>query len=184
MLRCRDLIESKDLKVIGIDIDSAYVEAGKMAVKEAGLADRIIIEKVDVYEGRESVFEQAKKLGVTTPDLNGGFVDVVYFSGSFSLLPDPVKALKLVSTLVRSKGDKQGTIYITQTFQRKTPLFLPYVKPLLKYVTTIDFGQLVQEEKVLHIYAESGLKLLEHAVIPGSIDTRFQAAYLSVLSKS
>ncbi|EED93691.1 predicted protein [Thalassiosira pseudonana CCMP1335] len=182
LLRCADLVKSKDLKIIGIDIDAAYVEAGKQSLEVAGLSDRISIDKVDVYDGSENIVELAKALGVSA-DTNGKIFDAVYFSGSFSLLPDPVKALKLVSEWTKepTKDSKEGTIYITQTYQRKTPFFLPYVKPLLKYATTIDFGQLVREEDVLETFKRSGLDVVEHEVIPGSVDSRFQAAYLSVL---
>ena len=174
LLRCTDLIESKNLKICGIDIDAAYVQ-------NAGLAHCISIDKIDIYEGREKILECAKKLGATI-DSEGRFVDAVYFSGSFSLLPDPVKALKLVADFVKDKdSNKKGSIYITQTYQRRTPFFLPYVKPLLKYATSIDFGNLVREEEVLETFKESGLNVVEHKVIPGSVDNTFQAAYLSIL---
>lgn len=55
------------------------------------------------------------------------------------------------------------------------------MKPLLKYATTIDFGQLVREDEVLKTFKNSGLELVKHDVIPGSVDNTFQAAYLSVL---
>lgn len=180
LLRCVDLIKEKDLKVVGIDIDSAYVEAGKVAVEEAGLGDRISIDVVDVYAGKDRVIELAKQFGAKENE-HGQFVDAVYFSGSFSLLPDPVKALQLVSKYVNNNEDEKGHIYITQTYQRRTPFFLPYIKPLMKYATTIDFGNLVREEEVLETFKESGLKVLEHSVIPGSVDNVMQAAYLSVL---
>ena len=179
LLRCADLIREKDLKVVGIDIDQAYVEAGKMSVAKSGMSDRVSIDAVDVYAGKDTVLELAKKLGIIETT-DGQFVDAVYFSGSFSLLPDPVKALQLVSKYVKDNGEK-GQIYITQTYQRKTPFFLPYIKPLMKYATTIDFGNLVREEEILQTFEESGLKLLEHGVIPGSVDNVMQAAYLSVL---
>lgn len=179
LLRCADLIQAKDLKIVGIDIDKAYVEAGKMSVIKSGMGDRISIDSVDVYAGKDKVLELAKKLGADETS-DGQFVNAVYFSGSFSLLPDPVKALRLVSKYIKD-NDEKGQIYITQTYQRKTPFFLPYIKPLMKYATTIDFGNLVREEEILQIFEDSGLKLLEHGVIPGSVDNVMQAAYLSVL---
>lgn len=180
LLRCVDLIKEKNLKVVGIDIDTSYVQAGKLSVQELGLEDRISINVVDVYAGKDTVLELAKKLGAEE-NQSEQFVDAVYFSGSFSLLPDPVKALQLVSKYVKEDGAEKGKIYITQTYQRKTPFFLPYIKPLMKYATTIDFGNLVREEDVLKTFKESGLKVLEHEVIPGSVDNAMQAAYLSVL---
>ena len=180
LLRCSDLLVKKDLKVIGIDIDSAYVEAGKDAVLTAGMDDRISIDVVNVYEAKEKVLELVKKIGGTA-DSEGRFVDAVYFSGSFSLLPDPVNALHLVSEFVKAKDGEKGSIFITQTYQRKTPFFLPYLKPLLKYATTIDFGQLVTEEDILRTFKESRLEVVEHEVIPGSVDNSLQAAYLTIL---
>ncbi|KAL9187916.1 hypothetical protein ACHAXT_006294 [Thalassiosira profunda] len=183
LLRCQDLIEAKNLKVVGIDIDAAYVEAGRASVEQAGLSDRISLNRVNVYEGSEILLQLAEKMGATAND--GECFDAIYFSGSFSLLPDPVKALQLVSKLVKGNNNKDaggGRIFITQTYQRKTPFFLPYVKPLLKYATTIDFGQLIREEQVLQTFNESGgLDVVEHNVIPGSVDNAYQAAYLSVL---
>ena len=87
---------------------------------------------------------------------DGGVVDAVYFSGSFSLLPEPTRALRLASEFAKSNGEPsdngRGAVYITQTYQRKTPFFLPFLKPLLKYVTTIDFGRLVTEEEILNTF--------------------------------
>eukprot|EP00985_Skeletonema_marinoi_P030559 scaffold32618_cov141-Skeletonema_marinoi.AAC.2 len=180
LLRCTDLLVKKDLKVVGIDIDSAYVEAGHEAILYAGMDDRISINVVNVYEAKEKVMELVKQMG-GSEDSDGRFVDAVYFSGSFSLLPDPVKALHLVSEFVKTKDGEKGSIFITQTYQRKTPFFLPYMKPLLKYATTIDFGQLVTEEDILRTFEESRLEVVQHEVIPGSVDNSLQAAYLSIL---
>ena len=188
LLRCIDLIESKDLKIIGIDIDDAYVQAGKYAINEAGLMDRISIDHVNIYDGKERIVELVttnKEFGATV-NSNGQFLDAVYFSGSFSLLPDPVKALQLVSTFIKQGEDETnkegGMIYITQTYQRRSPYFMSYVKPMMKYLTTIDFGQLVSEEDIEQTFKESGLKIVKHEVIEGSVDNVFQAAYLSILS--
>ena len=73
-------------------------------------------------------------------------------------------------------------IYITQTYQRRTPFFLPYIKPMLKYMTTIDFGELVKVEDIVKTFKQSGLEVVKHEVIKGSVDNAYQAAYLSILS--
>ena len=180
LLRCTDILVEKDLKVVGIDIDAAYVEAGKEAILSKGMDDRISIGVVSVYDAKEKVVELMKQLS-GSEDPSGGIVDAAYFSGSFSLLPDPVKALQLVSDIVKVKDGEKGKIFITQTYQRKTPFFLPYVKPLLKYATTIDFGQLVTEDDILRTFKASDLEVVHHEVIPGSVDNSLQAAYLSIL---
>jgi len=61
---------------------------------------------------------------------------------------------------------------------------MSYVKPLLKYITTVDFGQLVKTEEIIDILEgvnDDGLFLEEHNVIEGSVDNYWQAAYMSVL---
>ena len=186
LLRCKDIIIAKELKIIGIDIDNAYVQMGKVAIKEARLSDRVSIDKVSIYDCNDKsiISELASKLGLVVDDVNCSPIDVVYFSGSFSLLPDPVKALQLVSTVLPPPlpGSNKGMIYITQTYQRRTPFFLPYIKPMLKYMTTIDFGELVKVEDIVQTFKESDLEVVKHEVIKGSVDNAYQAAYLSILS--
>lgn len=105
--------------------------------------------------------------------------DAVYFSGSFSLLPDPPAALRLTSKVLADSGK----IYITQTFQRKTLPFLNVIKPWIYYITSIDFGQLISTSEILDLYKEvdDELDVESHALIEGSIDTILQGAYMSVL---
>jgi hypothetical protein len=107
--------------------------------------------------------------------------DAVYFSGSFSLLPKPLEALHSLSSILEPN---HGRIYITQTYQRHTPFLLHRVKPLLKYLTTIDFGNLVTTDEIMELYKTSGLVMEEHEVIQGSVDNYYQAAYLSILKLS
>jgi hypothetical protein len=60
------------------------------------------------------------------------------------IMPDPVKALTHVSSLLKPNG----TIYVTQTFEKKKNFILEVLKPLLKYILTIDFGQVTYEADV------------------------------------
>lgn len=106
--------------------------------------------------------------------------DAAYFSGSISLIPDPPTALRAAAKMVKPGGK----VYVTQTYQRLAPPGSGVLKPLLKHLTTIDFGALVSEEDILRILRDSGLKVEEHCVIPGSIDHAMQVARLSVLAVS
>mmetsp|Transcript_20330 Transcript_20330/g.48000 ORF Transcript_20330/g.48000 Transcript_20330/m.48000 type:complete len:470 (+) Transcript_20330:43-1452(+) len=106
----------------------------------------------------------------------------VYFSGSFSLLPDPPAALRLTSKVLAD----HGKIYITQTFQRRTLPLLNVIKPWIYFVTSIDFGQLISTSKIIDLYkeVEEDLELESHTPIEGSVDTVLQGAYMSVLRHS
>ena len=86
-------------------------------------------------------------------------VDAVYFSGSFSLLPDPLEALNAAQQLVKPGG----TIYITQTYASSSSRMGAITKPLIKYFTTIDFGQLVSNENVMKVFeASNNLTIMTH----------------------
>ena len=101
-------------------------------------------------------------------------------------MPNPVEALRIAAALVK----EDGKIYVTQTFQRANTPLLGTLKPLLKYITTIDFGELHYEkdlERYLRLAEASvngvSLVVVENTLVPGSVDNKYQAAKLLVLKK-
>lgn len=179
LLRCEDLIRAKDLRVVGLDYNDMYVESASRAVAAAGLEDRVRVACLSVYDE-----DGLAELGRALTDMRGGggdgTFDAVYFSGSISLLPDPALALRTVAGLLRPES---GRVYVTQTYQRRSFPLLRFVKPAIKFLTTIDFGQLVMEADILRVYkeVEEILEVQRHEPIRGSIDSALQCAYLSVL---
>ena len=169
------MVRSKNITVVGVDYNDLYVKAAQESIKNNNLEDLIQVECKSVYD--------IPKYPPTIPNApktktNKTMFDAAYFSGSISLLPDPPLALGAVAEVVKPGG----LIYVTQTYQRKTLPFLKYIKPLLKFVTSIDFGQLVMVDEVEQLlWKGSGLEVIEHEVIPGSVDNMYQAAYLTVL---
>ena len=159
-------IKEKGLHVTGIDIDKTYVSFCRESLDRCGLKGQCDVHCVSVY---------AEDVAVT---VGSGF-DCVYFSGSIALMPDPQQALRIAAGLLNKKS---GLIYVTQTFQRKSIPLLGILKPMLYYLTTIDFGRLTYEHEVDAIVAGAGLKVLEKSVIRGSVDNPFQAAFLLVIS--
>mmetsp|Transcript_30686 Transcript_30686/g.36476 ORF Transcript_30686/g.36476 Transcript_30686/m.36476 type:complete len:303 (+) Transcript_30686:84-992(+) len=236
LLRCQDIILSKKLHIIGIDYNPFYITAAHQSIQEAGptLAKYVQVHHCDLYNRTQLDALLLDAVGDDDDDV----VTTVYFSGSFSLLPNPSEALKIAASILmvgvgkveeekqsidgitdeggdgdddddgqndaakNETDDKRGSgdgrdgdrdgdgtdakIYITQTYQRHSPPFLSIIKPLIKYVTTVDFGQLVREEDVLDILKQDGvadvLEVAEHGVLDGSVDNYWQAAYLSVLN--
>jgi len=231
LLRCQDIILSKKLHIIGIDYNPFYITAAHQSIQDAGptLAKYVQVHHCDLYNRT-----QLDALLLDAVGEDDDVVTTVYFSGSFSLLPNPSEALKIAASILmvgvgkveeekqsidgitdeggdgdddddgqndaakNDSDDKRGNgdgrdgdgtdakIYITQTYQRHSPPFLSIIKPLIKYVTTVDFGQLVREEDVLDILKQDGvadvLEVAEHGVLDGSVDNYWQAAYLSVLN--
>lgn len=125
LLANADLLIAKDVHVTGVDIDADYIDRCQRAVAERGLADRIDARLESVYDHR------------------GGPYDAAYFSASFMLLPDPPAALRHVRSLLVA----DGRIYFTQTFEHRPSRLVERVKPLLRVLTTIDFGRVTYEQE-------------------------------------
>lgn len=140
------LVRAKELRIVGVDIDGAYIEQCRRAVERAGLTDGIDARLESVYEHR------------------AGPYDAIYFSGSFMLLPDPRRALASVSRMVAPGG----LIYFTQTFESDRSPALEIVKPLLRWVTTIDFGRVTYEDEFGAVLADAGVRIIERQILqPG-----------------
>eukprot|EP00038_Savillea_parva_P010836 m.193168 g.193168 ORF g.193168 m.193168 type:complete len:234 (+) comp18853_c0_seq1:55-756(+) len=162
----KDIVMSKDIKVVGIDYDAPYVAKATRVVEKAGLGDHIQVHCKSVYD-----------TPLPAPLSGATQYDAVYFSGSITLMPDPPAALKAVAKLLK----KNGAIYITQTFQRKAIPLLKYIKPLAYYVTTIDFGQVTYEADIARIVRDAGMEMEEYTELKDSVQTQFQTARMIVI---
>jgi SAM-dependent methyltransferase len=141
------LVRERDLRVTGVDVDASYVDRCRRAVAAAGLDDRIAVrlESIDAH--------------------HGGPYDAVYFSASFMLLPEPVSSLRRAATLLA--GD--GVVYFTQTFEERRSRVVELVKPLLRLVTSIDFGAVTYEPEFRATIAAAGFRLVElETLAPGA----------------
>jgi SAM-dependent methyltransferase len=142
LVRCADLIRERDLSVVGIDVDADYLARCGRAVRRAGLT-RVSPRLESVYDHRY--------------DAADGPYDAAYFSASLMLLPDPVAAVRRVAGLLRPGG----TLYATQTFQLRRSRVVEWGKPLIRYVTTIDFGRVTYESDFRACLAAAGVELAE-----------------------
>lgn len=146
-------LRQRHLRVTGVDIDAAYVVRCREAIARTGLEDRVEARLESVYDHR------------------GGPYDAVYFSASFMLLPDPPAALRHI--LPQLAAD--GRVFFTQTFERRRSPLVERIKPLLKLVTTIDFGQVTYEPGFRAALAAGGLRIEEWRVLH---ESRRRAAVL------
>jgi SAM-dependent methyltransferase len=139
LVRCADLIRERELSVVGIDVDADYLARCERAVQRAGLSPRVKPRLQSVY------------------DHSGGPYDAAYFSASLMLLPDPAAAVRRVAGLLRPGG----TLYATQTFQLRRSRLVEWGKPLVRYVTTIEFGRVTYEDEFRACLAAAGVELTE-----------------------
>ena len=130
-----------------------------------GLSDLCYEEDLKKAEDRKVVPEELR-------------FDAVYFSGSLTLMPDPPAALNAVLPVMKTGG----RIFITQTFQKRHSSLMAFIKPLMKYITTIDFGQLTTEEDLEKIISQAAsFETVENQPIPNSINNGLQTARLVIL---
>jgi ubiquinone/menaquinone biosynthesis C-methylase UbiE len=163
LIRRKEDVLALGLEVVGVDYNAGYVKAAKISLAEKELDQQVQVHCCSIYDAK--VVDEMEKF------------DAAYFSGSFSLMPDPLAALHVAAKYVK----KGGHIYISQTFQKRSVPCLSCIKPLMKYVTTIDFGQLFFEAELVDVLKQSKYEILESKKIPGSVDNRFQAARSVVL---
>jgi SAM-dependent methyltransferase len=138
LVRCADVVRARDLTIVGIDVDADYLARCEQAVRRAGLRS--------VSPRLESVY-----------DHDDGPYDAAYFSASLMLLPDPAAAVRRVADLLRPGG----TLYATQTFQLRRSRVVERLKPLIRYVTTIEFGRVTYEDDFRACLAAAEVELAE-----------------------
>jgi SAM-dependent methyltransferase len=146
LARCADLVRAKQLEVVGLDIDPDYLRRCRTELLRAGLAGQVSPVFTSVY------------------DHDGGPYDAVYFSASLMLLPDPAAAIAHVAGLLAP----DGRLFATQTFQHRRSPLLERVKPMVRHVTTIQFGRVTYEEEFRSAFADAGVDLVELVTMRGT----------------
>ena len=139
LARGADRVRAKNLRVTGLDIDRDYYRRCLEEMARSGLSGQVTPLLESVYDHR------------------GGPYDAAYFSASLMLLPDPVAALRHVSGLLAPEGQ----LFFTQTFHHRRSPLREKVKPLIRHVTTIDFGTVTYEDDFRRVLAAADLQVLE-----------------------
>lgn len=132
-------VRAKELHVTGLDIDADYHARCVAEITRSGLATHVTPLLESVY------------------DHTGGPYDAAYFSASLMLLPDPAAALRHVTGLLAPGG----VLFATQTFHHRRSVLRERVKPLLRHLTTIEFGRITYEDEFRVVVADAGLELTE-----------------------
>ena len=139
LLANANLIKDRQLQVTGIDIDADYVERALKRLQSSTIAQYTAVHRESIY------------------DHQGGPYDVVYFSASFMLLPNPEQALHHCCELLKP----DGRIVFTQTMHKQRSAWTETLKPMLRRLTSIDFGRVTYEDDFRKQIAVAGLTLEE-----------------------
>ncbi len=143
LLANADRVQEKRLCITGIDIDPDYVARAHDRLQKSALSEQVEVQRQSVY------------------DHESGPYDAVYFSGSFMLLPEPERALRHCASLLKP----DGRIYFTQTIQQQPSRWMEALKPMLKRLTTIDFGRVTYEDEFKAQIRAAGLVLEEFTLL-------------------
>lgn len=140
-----ELVKQLELQVLGVDIDAHYIERANQRIVDAGLQEHVQVRLQSIYDCDDKPF------------------DAVYFSASFMLLPDPVAALEQVMGQLAPGG----RVFFTQTFQDRRSRLMEKAKPLLKKITTIDFGTVTYEQDFRATVEKANLEILDMVTLGG-----------------
>lgn len=154
LARGADRVRAKDLRVTGLDIDRDYYRRCLEEMARAGLSRQVTPLLESVYDHR------------------GGPYDAAYFSASLMLLPDPVAALRHVAGLLAPDAQ----LFFTQTFHHRRSPLRERVKPLIRHVTTIDFGTVTYEDDFRRVLREADLRVLELVTLGGTRSSSYRLA--------
>jgi alpha-N-acetylglucosaminidase len=140
------LIKEKNLQLTGLDINLDYIKHCCKLIERYSLQEQLQVL-------HKSVFNYE-------PMQDGRF-DYILFSMSFMLLPEQEKALDRARSWLKS----EGKIVFFQTMFQSRSLFLEFIKPKLKYLTSIDFGQVTYEDEFFQLLRSKGITTCEDRLL-------------------
>ena len=146
MRNYHSLIKSKGLRITGIDINRNYINHCDRLIRTYGLENHIEIhhESVEAYK----------------PPLKGYF-DFILFSMSFMLFNDQQLVLDQVEDWLKPGGE----IVFFQTMFSDRSRLVEFIKPRLKYITSVDFGKVIYEEDFVALLNENNLSIVKDKMI-------------------
>ena len=142
-----EIIKSKNLKIVGIDIDEFSIEEGMENIEKKELENNVIIRHIDLFQlktGDYELFTKSNKF------------DYIYFSNSYSVIPEPVKFLKFSLNFCKNYKN----LIISQTLFNTPNKFYSYLKPKAKYfIFGIDFGRYLTHKQLNEELESEGLEI-------------------------
>ena len=135
------LIREKNLKIDGIDINRHYLSQCEDLIRKYHMQNHIRI----FHEAVERLHPPG-----------GSRYDFIFFSLSFMLFGNQQAVLDRVRNWLRPRG----RLVFFQTMFKSRSAFLDYIKPRLVYVTTVDFGSVVYEDRFQDFLKRNRLTIL------------------------
>lgn len=136
----KDLIIQNNLQIQGIDIDKVYIEKCLQRIRNEKLESNVNIKLQDVLEYK---IEHEEKY------------DYIILSESAPLLSE-MFLKKIVKHMINNLLKEDGKIiFINNLTENSTPT-MKKIKPLLKYLSMIDFGRVLTKEEFIYLSKDVG----------------------------
>jgi alpha-N-acetylglucosaminidase len=154
------LIKSKNLKITGLDINHNYLNHCASLIRKYQLENNIQIyeEPVEAYEPRE----------------NNAY-DAIFFSMSFMLFKDQYLVLDRIKDWVKPNGE----IVFFQTMYPRRLWLMEVIKPNLRYLTGIEFGNVTYESDFFKLLNEKQFITKENRLLKKNW---FQGEYRMIIA--
>jgi alpha-N-acetylglucosaminidase len=146
MKNYHSLIKAKRLRITGIDINKNYLNHCESLIRAYQLDSYI-----EIYNKSVETYEPPEKC----------YFDFILFSMSFMLFEDQELVLDLIKDWLKPGGK---IVFFQTMFKEKLPL-VDFIKPKLKYLTTIDFGRVTYEEDFFALLNAKNLSVSEDRLI-------------------
>ncbi|MFP4214121.1 MAG: class I SAM-dependent methyltransferase [Desulfohalobiaceae bacterium] len=140
------MIQEKNLQITGLDINLDYIKHCRKLIERYSLQDQLQVLHKSVFNYSPGPEEK---------------YDYVLFSMSFMLLPDQEKALDQAKSWLKPEGN---LVFFQTMFHSRSPM-LEFIKPKLKYLTSIDFGQVTYEDEFFQLLQQKGLATSEDRLL-------------------
>mmetsp|Transcript_5078 Transcript_5078/g.452 ORF Transcript_5078/g.452 Transcript_5078/m.452 type:complete len:123 (+) Transcript_5078:368-736(+) len=94
--------------------------------------------------------------------------DLIIFSSSFMILPDREKALEIAKSHLTPNGK---LFFLMTLFKDKGPFekFIGHIKPYLKYIMTIEMGEIIYEDDFMNLMEGGNMKINSKEVLKETI---------------
>jgi len=140
------LIKGKGLKITGIDINKIYLAHCSSLIRGYQLENHL-----EIYHMPVETYQPPRK----------EYFDFILFSMSFMLFIDQRLVLDRIKDWLKPGGK---IIFFHAMFDRRY-WFIDFIKPKLKYITTVDFGGAVYEKDFFALLNEKNLSVSESRFI-------------------
>jgi ubiquinone/menaquinone biosynthesis C-methylase UbiE len=147
------LIKEKNLRITGLDINRHYLEHCRKMIHEFKLEQQVMV----LHKSILSFSPQEQFC-----------YDYIFFGQSFMLMNDQEKILERTREWLKPDGK---VVFFQTMFKNKSKL-MEFVKPRLKFLTTVDFGKVTYEKDFYELLDQGNFspcedKLLKKNVFKG-----------------